>query len=398
MTRQCKKCLNNDSNPYGFYLDYDGICVACKRFEEKRKFNIQDLELLVDRYKNKHTYDCILPISGGKDSWFLVDFVTKTLNLHPLCVSYNSHFTTPQGFMNLTFLKEAYDLDVVNYTLNPEIVKRVTRHTFWKYGNPMWHVQAGSNAVAINAAVDFKIPLVIFARNQAQIHGGVYSKNQLPEYSKFAWEEFDLRSQNISEISKISGVKEQDLSLLNYPENGRIAELGLRGIYLSNYMEWDSYQQFWKLNNNHQWSGYSNSSTLYSYQHSDNWLYEGVHDYMRWLKLGHGKIMDNLNQEIRHGRISRNIAESIFLEMQRKPWEEQIDKFCSYLGISKKSFDFIANQHRNLRYYDTNNLIDFTFKNLYKYSSGEWRFEHKKCQAKIETMDKENALYGKGKY
>ena len=138
------------------------------RFEELKK--------IVSRYKtDKAKYDCIIPVSGGKDSFFIVDVVKNRLGMKPLLVSYNKLFNSSVGIENLANLRVQFDCDFIQKNINPEIAKKITRRTLYKYGNPYWHCIAGETVFPVQIAVQLKIPLIIWGAHQGLEQVGMYS-------------------------------------------------------------------------------------------------------------------------------------------------------------------------------------------------------------------------------
>ena len=103
----CRRCLYHSAHPLGLIIDAQGICSGCRVHEEKDVINWQDREKelieLTSSFKNNNgkNYDCLIPVSGGKDSYFIVDYVKNKLKLNPLLVSYNKQFNSTTGIRNL---------------------------------------------------------------------------------------------------------------------------------------------------------------------------------------------------------------------------------------------------------------------------------------------------------
>ena len=162
----CKRCLYSSDHPLGVIINDEGICSGCKIHEEKDFLDwnkrFEKLEKIVKPYRSKkgENYDCIVPVTGANDSYFIVHIVKNKLGLNPLLVSYNKYFNTPLGIKNLANLRIQFNCDILYQNVNPISVKRITRKTLRKYGNIYWPILAGHTVFPVQTAVKFKIPLL----------------------------------------------------------------------------------------------------------------------------------------------------------------------------------------------------------------------------------------------
>ena len=179
--RQCKRCLYTCTHPLGLTIDEEGICSGCRIHEEKDRLDWSErwkkLVRLVKDYKskNKFTYDCIVPVNGATDSYYILHLVKNKLNLNPLLVSYNKYFNTPIGISNLANLRIKFDCDILIQNVNPKSVKNITRETFRRFGNIYWHCIAGQTVFPVQVAVTHKIPLIIWGAHQGLEQVGMFS-------------------------------------------------------------------------------------------------------------------------------------------------------------------------------------------------------------------------------
>ena len=167
--KYCKRCLYPQNHPYGIIFNEQGICSGCIVHEEKDTLNWGErskiLEKIVDINSDKvkgRGFDCIVPVTGGGDSYFIVHFVKNKLGMNPLLVNYNSHYNTKTGIRNLANLTTVFDCELVTSTLSPELLKKITRHTLNQFGSMYWQVLAGALTFPVQVAVKFRIPLIIW--------------------------------------------------------------------------------------------------------------------------------------------------------------------------------------------------------------------------------------------
>lgn len=139
----CKECFYTSNHPLGITFK-DGVCSGCQVHKEKYEIDwsgrAQELTCIFDSYRSSSTYDCIIPVTGAGDSFFIVYQVKKVFGMNPLLVTYNNHFNTAVGIRNLAKLKEIFDCDLFTMTVDPNIVKKITgkRSFAWEVsiGNP----------------------------------------------------------------------------------------------------------------------------------------------------------------------------------------------------------------------------------------------------------------------
>ena len=192
----CKICCYSDTHPLGLVINNNGVCTGCKIHQEKFEINWSDkyekLKKIIKQYKsNKNIYDCVVPVSGGLDSYYIVEQVTK-LGLKPLLVNYNKYFNTPLGIKNLSHLKTIFDLDLLTLNVNPNSIKKISKFTLVNYGNIYWHIIAGQTVFPIKIAIKYKIPLIIWGAHQGVEQVGMYSHHNEVEMSRFYRKNHDL--------------------------------------------------------------------------------------------------------------------------------------------------------------------------------------------------------------
>jgi len=194
----CKRCLYTTSHPLGLILDKNGICSGCRVHEEK---NFLDWDLrwhklldLVEPYRNVtgNNYDCIVPVTGGQDSFYVVHLVKNQLRLNPLLVSYNKYFNTISGIRNLANLRMIFNCDIISQNINPTSVKKITRTTLRRLGSIYWPILAGQTVFPVQSAVRFNIPLIIWGAHQGLEQVGMFSHEHEVEMTRRYRKDHDL--------------------------------------------------------------------------------------------------------------------------------------------------------------------------------------------------------------
>ena len=168
----CTRCAYPANHALGITFNTDGLCSGCIVHEEKETLDWDarkaKLKTLLNSYKNteKAQYDCIIPVSGGKDSFFIVDFIKNECGLNPLLVSYNRLYNTRAGIYNLERIRTDIGCDIITMTPDPESVKKIIRYTIEKRGSIHWAYLAGSTVFPVQMAVHKKVHLIIWGAHQ----------------------------------------------------------------------------------------------------------------------------------------------------------------------------------------------------------------------------------------
>jgi len=194
----CKRYLYPKNHPLGIIFDQYGICSGCRIHEEKDILDWKEragaLRKILDEFKDTsgRNYDCIIPVSGARDSYFIVHTIKNVYGMHPLLVTYNQHYNTELGIRNLAYLKTLFGCDMLTLTVSPQRVKKITKQTLKKMGSIWWHCIAGQTVFPVQTAVRFKIPLIIWGVHQGIDQVGQYSHLDEVEMTRRYRENHDL--------------------------------------------------------------------------------------------------------------------------------------------------------------------------------------------------------------
>ena len=351
--RICKRCLYPENHPLNITFDDEGICSGCRVHEEKDildwKERLEKLKSILDNYKNKsgNNYDCIIPVSGARDSYFIVHTIKNVYGLNPLLVTYNKHYNTALGVRNLANLRIMFDCDIMTLTVNPESVKKITRATLRKFGSIYWHCIAGQTVYPVQTAVKLKIPLIIWGAHQGIDQVGMFSHLDEVEMTRKYRKEHDLMGYEAEDlIDEFDNITEKDITQFKYPDDKEIERVGLRGIYLNNYIRWDSRAQHEKMIIKYKFQSKLQARTFDNYNDVDCWNYSDLHDYIKYLKHGYSKVFDHACREIRLRKMTRQKAiELVKKHMTQKPKNTKL--FFEWLGVTESGFNYLIDQHRN---------------------------------------------------
>lgn len=364
----CRRCLYATRHPLGLTLDEEGICSGCRIHEEKDRLDWRArwamLEAIVRPYRSldARTYDCIVPVFGAHDSYFIVHLVKHRLGLNPLLVTYNKYFNTPIGIWNLANLRIRFNCDILVQNVNPVSVRKITRATLRRFGSIYWHCLAGQTVFPVQTAVRYKIPLIIWGGHQGLEQVGMFSHEHEVEMTRRYRKDHDLIGVEADDLIELfDTVREEDVWQYRYPDDAQLNAVGVRGIYLGNYVRWDPKAQHEQMVREFGYRSAGFSRTFDCYDYVDCYNYMDLHDVLRLYKHGFGKVTDHASREIRHGRLTRAQGLALVLEHEQAT-PRYVDLFCEWLGVDRASLRFLGDQHRNPSYWAEESPGQWTFK------------------------------------
>jgi N-acetyl sugar amidotransferase len=351
--KYCTRCLYPENHPLNLVFDEMGVCSGCRVHEEKDALDWRErfakLQRIVDGYRVRHRsiHDCVVPVSGARDSYFIVHVVKNVLGLHPLLVSYNKHYNTHVGIRNLAYLRSLLGCDVVNMTVSPERVKRVTRETLRLRGSMYWHCLAGETAFPVQTAVKFKIPLIIWGAHQGIDQVGMFSHLHEVEMTRKYRKEHDLMGLEAADLlSQSPSLTAADVEPFQYPHDKELEAVGVRGIYLNNYIRWDTKAQHEAMIDRYGYEPSPQQRTFDSYNDVDSFHYSGLHDHIKFLKWGYGKVVDHACREIRLKRLTREQGIDMVRRFQQIP-PADLPLFLEWIGLSEEELWGFVDPHRD---------------------------------------------------
>lgn len=366
----CKRCLYTTAHPLGLTLDDEGICSGCRIHEEKDKLDWNKrwkmLEALVKPYRNQdgNNYDCIIPVTGAQDSYYIVYLAKVKLGLNPLLVTYNKYFNTPLGIRNLANLRIRFNCDILYQNVNPISVKNITRSTLRQFGSIYWPILAGQTVFPVQTAVRYKIPLIIWGAHQGLEQVGMFSHEHEVEMTRRYRKDHDLMGYEADDLLSIfDTLKEQDIWQYRYPDDRDLNAVGVRGIYLGNYVRWDPKAQHEQMMLEYGYRTSKFSRTFDCYDYVDCFNYMDLHDQLKLYKHGYSKVTDHATREIRHGRITRVEGLELIKKYEQIP-SQYSQLFLDWLGITPRSMSFLMNQWRNEKYWNQPQFGQWVFNGL----------------------------------
>lgn len=358
--RYCQRCCYPENAQPSIIFDEQGVCSGCRVIESRPSIDWRERERwlseLLAEYKSKakaarNPYDCLIPVSGGKDSHYQAYLMKVRYGMNPLFVTYNHLYNTKVGLRNLENMFRKFSCDLIRFSSNPDSARKISRYMLEKIGDVTWHYHAGIMTFPIQIAVKYKIPLMIWGEEGFSELTGMFNQDDMVEFTKKKRQEHDMRGFEPEDLlnQSDSPFELRDLAPFFYPSDEEIEETGLRGIYLSNYISWNAKAQCEQMIREYDFeTARERDRTFNIYDKLDDVHANGVHDYLKYLKFGYGRATDDASTDIRHGRITRE--QGIDFVMKHDPTRPRdLDLLLEFLGITEEKFEGLVEHLRDER-------------------------------------------------
>jgi N-acetyl sugar amidotransferase len=339
----CTNCIMPTTRPEQVFDG--GVCDACHSATDKHttidwEVRQKEFEEILSKYRGDGSdYDCIIPVSGGKDSCYQAITMRDKYGMTPLCVTHTPCDLTDVGIKNLDFLRDQ-GFDLVQISANRKNYKELVRIGFFKLGDCCWPEHIGIFTAPIRVAVNYKIPLLIWGENSQFEYGGPATHKDNNFLDRNWLEQFQMSGHRLQDVVH-DGVRMDDIKTLHYPSDDEVQEVGVTGLFLGYFEKWDSKRNT-DLCCSLGWNKNPDGAVEGAYNDIENldckWI-GGLHDYMKFIKYGYGRATDQLCIEIRAGRMTRDEAITALKLTDEGdiPWKYAPD-FMDYLGITEKEF------------------------------------------------------------
>ena len=357
--RYCSQC----TYPFvtvNLSVDDDGVCASCRTFEQFEKLTPefwahrkQMFERKIEEVlKNKVSeYDCVIPVSGGKDSYYQTHIMVAEYGLKPLLVTYHGNNYLAEGNYNRDRMREVFDVDHLVMGPSVPVLKKLNRLCFRKMGDMNWHAHCGIMTYPIQIAAKFKIPLMIWGEIAWDI-SGMFEPDDFVEFSARVRHEHNLRGFEWYDMVNDAEepLRERDLAWAKYPADDEILKAGVRGLYIGNFFKWDPNKHTQLMKDLYGWKAAERpfQRTFRTASNLDDRYENGVHDLLKFIKFGYGRGSDHSAKDIRTGYMTR--AEGI--EMVRRydhVVSDDLQFWLDYVDMSEEEFWTTADRFRDPR-------------------------------------------------
>ncbi len=366
MVHFCKTCLMPDTRPR-IVMDESGICNACRTAEAKQMidWNARRIEFLeyIEKYRAKTgPYDCVIPWSGGKDSSMIAHRMKFEFGLNPLLVTFSPLMPNDIAVHNREeMLKTGFDHLMIR--ANQKVSRHLSRRFFVERGDPKIHWNAGVNAVPVQVAVKYNIPLVIYAEHGESEYGGrVLSEEHLKTRDFTEVLEHQIGDFPMNWMDE--HVDEQDLAPYLYPDLNAVEEVGVKAIYFGYFFRWSMLENWHYIRDKINFMTAENGRTDGTFTNFDSLddKIDNLYYHMQFVKFGFGRAVRDACRMIQNGQMSREegleLAQKYDDEFPKTYHEEHL----KYLSMTEEEFQQAIDKHRDPRIWDD--------------SGNKWKLKH----------------------
>ncbi len=357
--KYCNNCILPDTRP-NLNIDSSGKCNACKAHLTKSDIDWEKREehfseVVRNAKLNSSGYDCLIPVSGGKDStWQVIKCLEYGLN--PLTVTWKPPSRTNIGSKNL---KNLIDLGVdhIDYQINPKTEKAFLLKALKKYGSTAIPMHMAIFNIPLKIAVKFNIPLIVWGENSAFEYGGTKEEQTGFKLDKAWYNKFGVTHGTVAQDWISDEISKKNMEPYTSPTDAELDKSGVLAVFLGYYFQWDP-ELSMKVASDHGFKSRDEGSKTGYYNYADiDDDFISIHHYLKWYKFGMTRLFDNLSLEIRNGRKTREEALKIIKERGDDTPYEDIEKFCNYVNITNDEFFNIIETFRNLHIWKKDNNV-----------------------------------------
>ena len=348
--KRCTKCLLPETHE-SISFDGSGVCSVCRQVEFKEgkidwTQRRKNLEELVESYRGRYDYDCIVPFSGGKDSTWTLYYLMKEFKIKPLVVRFDHGFLRPNLNDNTTKALRNLGADFHTFTPNWKVVQKLMLQSFLEKGDFCWHCHTGIFSYPMHVAIRYNVPLIFWGEPSAE-YSSYYSYDQPEEVDEKRFNRFvNLGMTAVDMAVRLGGdLDERDFKPYTYPPLKELRALKYRSVCLGSYIPWDVRTQSKIIANELGWQGdlVENVPEQYNYEKIECHM-QGVRDYIKYIKRGYTRPTHLASIDIRHDRLAREEGMDMISKFEgKKPASLEI--FLEMVGLTEKEFFEIAASH-----------------------------------------------------
>ncbi len=333
--KYCTKCVMPETVE-GQEFDAQGLCRTCQSLNQKKNIDWTErrkkLKKIVDNAKKQagNNYDCIVPISGGKDSVYQLHVMAKEMGCKVLAVTFNHNWFSKTGWYNLQNALEQFNIDHIMFTPNRDLVNRIAKRSLETIGDACWHCHMGVSSFILKMAVAYKIPLIVWGESTAEHGRATYDK---PD--KFDRDYFLRVSAKLTpEQFACDYITMKDLFPFETPSIEECQPLN--GIHLGDYVPWDTEKQVAFIKEKYGWKGTEIEGQYKDYKSAECAM-AGMHDFMCYCKRGFGRASIQLSDDIRDGmKFTDEQKGNLLMTEQMRP--KSLDYYLEITGMSEMEF------------------------------------------------------------
>lgn len=339
--RYCTRCCMPETAE-NLAFDELGLCQPCRSSEQKMHIDWtvrrQTLIRLLEKHRSQggNTYDCLVPISGGKDSAFQVYFLRHVMGVNVLTATFSHNWFSRTGLVNLKNVRDTFDVDHIQFTPRRSVINKLARKSLGAIGDACWHCHAGVGAFPLELATGFEVPLLVWGESISENDGRATYEEPIP----FDRDYFTRVSARLYAEEMVG----EDISIFDVrpyrlPSYDRIEAAGVKGVHLGDYIFWDDERQMEFLRDCFYWKEDHVEGTYKGYK-SVECVMAGIHDYTKFIKRGFGRGTDHASQDVRIGLLTReegfDLAKLFDAERPRA-----LEYYLEICGMTEEEFEAV---------------------------------------------------------
>jgi len=358
--RYCTRCVYPAASVNAVFDD-EGVCSACRVSEQfdaiansafwaQRKQAWLDLvEQIKSRRDRASNWDLIVPVSGGKDSYWQVHLALEH-GLRPLLVTYHGNNYLPEGQANLDRMRETLGVEHMVFGPSVETLRKLNRAGFELMGDMNWHSHAGIKITPLRLAVQLNISYMLWGEI-TWTTAGMFDPSDFAEYNKRTVLEHDLRGYTWRDFVGRCGLTEHELTWLRFPTDAEIDRVGVRGLYVGNFFPWKPNEHAALVRDRYafEFARQPFDRTYRTMSNLDDMHENGVHDYLKFIKFGYGRGSDHSCKDIRDGLMTREQGIEMVRRYDHVKPRRDLERWLHYVGMTEAEFDRIADGFRDPR-------------------------------------------------
>lgn len=350
----CSNCVAMSTRPR-ITFDARGWCNACRWMEKKKTLNWtqreKDLLSLLDKHRRVDgSFDCLVPVSGGKDGSYVAYNLKHKYNMNPLCITVTPALPLDLGEKNLrAFVESGFN----HITINPafEAMRTLNRRGFTEMGFPYFGWLIAIQAAPIRMAAQLGIGLIFYGEDGEVEYGGSTETDKNPIYDVHYMKKIYLEG-GYDKVLDGSGITASDLSFFLFPSDELLAKSPIDITHWSYFENWDPYRNYLvaKQHCGLKEAEETNNGTFTNFAQNDQALY-ALHTYLMYLKFGFGRANQDASIEIRRGAMDREQAVNLVHLYDGHYPEEFIDTYLEYYLMSRDEFDATLDKYANQQFF-----------------------------------------------
>lgn len=346
----CTRCLTMSTRPR-ISFNKKGVCNACLWTEKKKTINWSDREKelndLLDQHRSKvGNFDCLVPVSGGKDGSYVAYNLKQKYNMNPLCVTVTPPLPTQLGEENLReFVKSGYS----HLSINPpyEAMRLLNKRGFIEMGFPYFGWLTAIFSIPVRIANQFDIGITFYGEDGEVEYGGTSETEKEPIFDSLYMQKIYLEA-GYEKIIKNSNISKQDSVFFEFLDQEKLNKKSTKFTHWSYFENWDPYRNYLvaKEHCGLKEADNNNQGTFTNFAQNDQHLYS-LHTYLMYLKFGFGRANQDACIEIRRGAMDRDQAKNLVRMYDGIFSHDSIEIYLDYYQMTKKEFNDVLDKWAN---------------------------------------------------